>query len=757
MKELPNRIAALRDELFAVQTETCMERASRLYQSHLASEGEPMALRRGKAIHNILTTVPIHIRERELLVGSRSSRLGWRIAYPEYDLNAPGGVEWPPEIEAYFRGKTIGDVSRGLHTEAIRLADEERAACYVTGTATGFGHVIVDYEKAIAKGFRAVIAQCRERLEIVQDAAQRAFLQGAILAAEGIIAWANRYADLAQEQAATASEERASELRAIAAICRRVPEYPARTLHEALQAFVFVHMAMHIEQKGWSISAGRFDQYLYPYYRADIDGGRITRDGGLELVLSAWIKFMENVDDGVKRTTFQNLTLGGQLADGSDASNEFSHICLDATMLTGFNQPALSARWHKHIDPAFRRHVMETIATGVGMPALFNDEVIMAALTRNGIEPADAWNYGIVGCVEASIPGKMQGMTSGGHLNMAKALELALNDGVSQTSGRRIGLPTGDAGQFTSFGEVMAAYAKQSRYLMAVNIESANIAGVVEKFMGHCPLMSCLLDDCIARGEDMVEGGTKYSLSGISIFGSSNAADGMLALKKLVFERGLYTMRQVVDALAADYAGEEAMRQMFLNQDCRFGNDVLEADEMVNALCAIHADFATMHPDMRGGHFTCGIWPVEGHVASGTHTGALPDGRHSGEPVVDGVGACQGRDTNGPTALLQSVARLNNIEHWAAGNTCNIKFSRASVHGPNGIAGMGSLVDVFMELGGQELQINVVDAQTLKDAQDRPDAYVDLVVRVAGYSAYFTTLGRRVQDEIISRTEQMAG
>jgi formate C-acetyltransferase len=753
LTHLPERIAYLRDELFPVKTETCMERANALYRSYLKSEGQPSVIRRGLAVREILSTVPLYIRERELLVGARSSRLGWRIAYPEYELDWRV-KPWPVEFQSYFAGKNVADTSRSLFTEPIRLAEAEMAACYTTGCATGFGHVIVDYEKAIKTGFRAIINECERKRAETSDQAKRDFYTGAVNACEGIIIWANRYAELAEAQADEVNKVRAAELRRIAEICRRVPEYPARTFHEALQSFVFVHLAMHIEQRGWSISAGRFDQYLYPYYRADIESGLITRGQAEELVLSTWMKFMENVDGGVKQTEFQNLTLGGQLQNGADTSNELSHICLDASMLTGFNQPALSVRWHKNIDAAFWRHAMEAIATGIGMPALFNDEVIINALTHNGISPDDARNYGIVGCVEASVPGKMQGMTAGGHLNMAKALELALNDGVSATSGNRIGLPTGDATSFNSFADLLSAYEKQVKYLTAVNIQQANLAGHVQKMLGHCPLMSCLLDDCVERGMDFVNGGTVYSLSGIAVFGSANAADGMSALKDLVFERNVYTMKQVTDALKADFDGHEEMRQVFIHQKKRFGNDVPEADEMYNALCKIHAGFAVSHPDTRGGHFTCGIWPVNGHVGSGLHTGALPDGRHKGEPVADGVGACQGRDVNGPTALLKSVARLNNVEHWAAGNTCNIKFSRGGVCSPGGIERIESLVDVFMELGGQELQINVVDAQTLKDAQANPREYANLVVRVAGYSAYFTMLERRVQDEIISRTEQ---
>ena len=748
-KILPERIAALRDELFAVETHTCLARAENIYKSYRQSEGRPSVIRRGRAVHDMLRDMPIYIRDRELLVGSRSSRPGWRTSYPEYSL----GGEMPREVRDYFGGKTIEELSLRLHTEAIRLADRERAACYVTGTATGFGHVIVDYEKAITKGFRSIIDDMKLRLAAGADKEGEDFLNAGIRACEGIIIWAGRYSELARRQAETAKGARKKELLEIAEICARVPEHPARTLHEALQSFVFVQMAMHIEQDGWSISAGRFDQYMYPFYKRDIEEGRLDRDSALELVLSAWIKFVENVRETVKITTYQNLTLGGQLEDGSDASNEFSHLCLDATMMTGFTQPALSARWHKNTDPDFWRHVMECVAEGVGMPALFNDDVIYEALEYNGISKKDLWNYGIVGCVEASIPGQMQGMTAGGHLNMAKALELALNDGISRTSGQRIGPPTGDPRGFTSFEQLKKAYELQSKYLMAVNIESANIAGNVQKQLGHCPLMSCLLDDCIAKGRDMVDGGTRYSLSGISVFGSSNAADGMMALKKLVFEDKIYTMEEVVGALNRNFEGYEEMRQIFIHQDFRFGNDVPETDALVNELCAMHADFAAIHPDMRGGHFTCGIWPVNGHVDSGEHTGALPDGRFSGEPITDGVGACQGRDVNGPTALLKSVARLNNVEQWAAGNTCNIKFSGASVKAPGGLERMEELVEVFMELGGQELQINVVDAETLIDAQRNPAQYSDLIVRVAGYSAYFTMLSQKIQNEIISRTE----
>jgi formate C-acetyltransferase len=568
-----------------------------------------------------------------------------------------------------------------------------------------------------------------------------------------VIDWANRYAALAEELAKTAPEGRKDELLAIARICRRVPAHPARNFHEALQAFWFTHIVLHIEPKGWSISTGRFDQYIFPCYQKDVDAG-VPQDTMLELLLNLWVKFMENVDGAVKATLFQNLTLGGRDANGGDMSNGLSHLCLDATLLTNFIQPALSVRWHDGMDPEFREHVMRVIAAGSGMPALFNDKVITDALEYNGVSHEDALDFGIVGCVEASPSGNMQGLTSGGHINLAKVLELALFDGRSLTTGVQLGLHTGEATNFTSFNELFDAYAKQSRWLAGVNIQSAQIAGDAQKLLGHCPFCSSLLDDCIETRRDMVEGGTKYSLSGVAITGATNAVDGLMALKKFVFDEKRFTMAEVCAALESNFEDYEIMRQLFLSSADRFGNDVDEVDELANRIYAVHAEFSASHPDSRGGHYTCGIWPVNQHVQAGHHVGASPDGRRCGEPLVDGVGACQGADKNGPTALLSSVARLDNVHHWAAGNTCNVKFSRTSVDNVDGLKKLTGLAEVFMELGGQELQINVVDGTTLRDAQENPEEYANLVVRVAGYSAYFITLSREIQNEVISRMEQ---
>ena len=769
--EIPDRIVRLKEKLFAASTRPCYERASLVTRSYQASEGEHFAIRRAKAMRAVFNGMPLFIREGELLVGQRAAVLAGRSVYPEYnrtDLDDPSA---PKEIREYWRGKSISEVVGNAYPERLVLAEREMACGYATGSGSGYGHVVVDYEKAITRGFRSIVAEAESLLAVERaregtaeaDPEGIAFLQAVVISANGIIEWAGRYADLAEEMAgkiapdgtASASDAvRRGELLRIAQTCRRVPAEPARNLTEAIQCFWFVHMAMHLEQYGWSISAGRLDQYLFPYFQADLASGALSMEQAWELVLNLWVKFMENVHDGVRETVFQNLTVGGQDEAGRDQSNTLSWMCLDATVALRFNQPALSLRWHRNIDPAFWERAMEVIADGMGLPALFNDDIIIPALVSHGVERRDAVGYALVGCVEASVPGKQQGMTAGGHLNCAKSLELALNDGRSMITGRQIGLQTGEPGNFKGFDDLWSAYETQVEYLCGLNVLATHISGEIQKQFGYCPLMSSLLDDCIVRKRDMVYGGTRYNLPGVGVFGPTNTCDGMMAIRKWVCEKERLTWKELQQVLLDDFAGHEEIRLLFARKTPRFGNDIPEVDALYNRITAVHADFFWNQVDSRNGRYTCGVWPVTTHIGSGTWTAATPDGRHKSAPLVDGVGACQGADRNGPTALVKSVARLNNIDHWTAGNTFNIKFSASGIHTGDGIGRLRDLATTFMRLGGQELQINVVDAQTLVSAMEHPEEYEDLVVRVAGFSAYFTKLNRNVQEEIMSRMEQ---
>jgi pyruvate formate-lyase/glycerol dehydratase family glycyl radical enzyme len=754
---VPDRIRRLRDELFATESEWCFERARLVTESYKATEGQPMALRRARALRHVFEHVPIFIRPDELIVGQRAAVLGGRAVYPEYNLNDLTPETVPPEIWNAWSGRTLGEMAKAAQPARLRRAERELAAGFVTGTASGFGHVIVDYEKVLRRGFRDIIAEAQILAQSApeDDHEGQAFLQAVIIAAEGIIRWAERYAELAEALAASHPlPRRRAELLRIAAICRRVPAEPARDFAEGLQSFWFTHLAMHIEQYGWSISAGRFDQYMFPLFRRDLAYGMMTEAEAWEWLLNLWVKFMENVGSRVRETVFQNMTLGGQDEEGRDQSNALSRLCLDATVALRVNQPALSVRWHPNIDPGFWHQVHRVLAQGLGLPALFNDTVILSALEAHGVAPEDALGYGLVGCVEASVPGKQQGVTAGGHINLAKALELALNDGVSQVTGEQVGLRTGAPDQFATFEDLWDAYVAQVEYLAGLNILATHIAGELQKLHGHCPLMSALLDDCLIRRRDLVFGGTRYNLPGIAIYGPSNAYDGLLAVKTWVCEEERVSWGELHAALLDDFDGRAALRELLARRTLRFGNGIPEVDDFANQVNAVHAEFCWKQVDSRNGRYTCGVWPVNAHVHAGHWTGATPDGRRAGAPLVDGVGPCQGADRNGPTAMLQSVARLDHVGHWPAGNTCNIKFAGRTILDDEDVARMRDLVTTFMELGGQELQINVVDGNTLRDAQAHPEAYQDLIVRVAGYSAYFVELARDIQDEIISRTEQ---
>ena len=755
---VPERINCLKEELFSTKDSICFERAKIVTESYKRTEGQHSALRRAKALHDVFTKMPIFIRKNELIVGQRASVLGGRAVYPEFHLHGLKPETTPQEIWDYWQYRCIDSMSRAAHPNSLRLAESELAAGYCTGTSSGFGHVIVDYEKAINKGFRAIIleTECLLKDTSERDQEGRAFLEAVIIAADGIIRWAERYAELAESEANfEVDPARKAELNRIAETCRRIPAEPARNFIEALQSFWFVHLAMHIEQYGWSISAGRFDQYIYPFYRHDIDAGTLSHKQAWELLLNIWVKFIENIGTRIKESTFQNLTLGGQDINGNDQSNELSDLCLDATVALHIHQPALSARWHPNISPGFWEKAHHAISQGLGMPAIFNDKVIIPALIEHGVSPEDAFGYGIVGCVEASIPGKEQGVTAGGHINLAKALELALNDGKSMITGKQIGISTGDPEKFSSFDDLWKAYVEQVEYLAGLNILATHVAGEQQKRSGHCPLMSSLLDDCLINRRDLVFGGTRYNLPGIAIYGPTNVYDGLMAIKRYVCEEKRLTWAELHQVLLDDFKGREVVRQMLANSAPRFGNGIKEVDDLANKVNAVHADFCWKQVDSRNGRYTCGVWPVTAHVGAGHWVAATPDGRHKGAPIVDGVGACQGADKNGPTALLTSVARLNNIEHWTAGNVCNIKFSKSGISSNEDVKKMQELITTFMKLGGQELQINVVDTATLREAKANPELYRDLIVRVAGFSAYFVQLGSDVQDEIIMRNEHI--
>ncbi|MBT3273013.1 MAG: hypothetical protein HN368_07655, partial [Spirochaetales bacterium] len=562
MAPIPGRIKKLRKELFSTADSTCFSRARFFTEVYKRTESETPGRRQAAALYETFTQMPIFIRPDELIVGQRSSRLGARILYPEYNLD--GLKNWSEEAYGYWKTRTLGHFTKSRHPQELVLAEAESAAGYQTGTDTGYGHMMADYPEVLRNGLAEIIRRADAGAAAAQDDAAADFYESVSLTCRGIISWAERYADLADAEAETASERRAAELREIARICRKVPAYPAETFHEALQSFWFIHIALHIEQHGWSISTGRFDQYMSPYFSAEP-----SSEDSRELLLSLWMKFMENIGSKIRATTFQNLTIGGQLEDGSDACNALTLACLDATADLGMNQPALSFRWHSNISQAVWEKVVETISKGSGMPALFNDAVIIPALIEKGTTSRDAFNYGIVGCVEAAVPGKQQGVTAGGHINLAKALELALNNGESTTTGKKIGVSTGDPAHFDTYDQLWSAYTKQIDHLCDLNIKATHISGDEQKKHVRYPLLSSLLDDCMEKGSDLVFGSVKYRLPGVGVFGSSNVYDGLAAIRKHVFTDQTVSMAELSCALRENYSGREGLRALLANESPR--------------------------------------------------------------------------------------------------------------------------------------------------------------------------------------------
>lgn len=760
-------------------------------RSYAETEGEPMIIRRAKALKKVLEEMPLAIGEDELIVGNtvagipRCAGLFLELSteWKERELDNfssrkadrflidEGEKERFRQLFSFWKGKTVQDRAMALMPEeTLRLMQAKYPAFDVNLhlRASGLGHVALGYARALQKGFLGIREEALSRasqldLADPSDLKKLAFLKAVAIVCEGAARFGWRYSELAREMAARAQGRRRAELEAIADICSRVPAYGARTFWEAIQCFWFVQVITQIESDGTAISPGRFDQYMYPFYREDLEKGRITPDQAQELVDCLWIKFNEILkvwdEEGAKGfggfPISQNLCVGGQTRAGLDATNPVSYMCLTALEHVRLPQPALSVRVHSNTPEDFLLRVCEVIKLGTGMPAVYNDEAIIPAMLTRGISLEDARDYAIVGCVEPSVNGRDWPRSNGGFFNLAKALELALNDGVCRLSGEVLGLRTGDPKEFTSFDELMEAFRKQVAYLVRHCAIANNTIELAHAQMQPLPFVSSLTEDCLARGLDVTEGGALYNATGPLGVGVANVANSLAALKKLVFEERVLTMEQVLEALQRDFDGYEIIREILKNKAPKYGNDDEYVDDLARQVCAIYCDEVRKYRNTAGGQFQPAFIPVSGNVPLGKVVAALPEGRNSGMPLAEGVSPAQGTDKKGPTAVLKSVGRL---DHCAVplGILLNQKFHPSALEGESGTRKLASLLRTFVALKLQHVQFNVVSAETLREAQKHPEKYRDLVVRVAGYSAFFNDLDRAIQDDIIARTEQRA-
>ncbi len=833
--EKSERIEKLISTLYEKMPEIESSRGILVTESYKATENLPVIKRRSAAFAHILRNIPIVIRDRELIVGSATVAPRGCQVFPEYsyewllsELDTVSTRAADPfyisektktelrEIYPWWHGKTCSDLAKAnMSPEAYAAFTEHSVFTPGNYFYNGIGHVCVDYPKVLRIGYRGIIEEAEAaiaKLDVSDpDYVKRTnFLSAVIESCEAVIEYAKRYARLAAQMAATeSSSERRSELKNIAKNCARVPEFGATSFYEACQSFWFVQLLLQVESSGHSISPGRFDQYMYPYYKKDVDAGKITVEAAQELIDCIWVKLNDinkvrdaaSADGFAGYGMFQNLIVGGQNIHGMDATNDLSYMCLEASMHVPLPQPSISIRvWNGSPESLLVKAAALT-RLGTGLPAYYNDEIIIPSIMARGLTLEDARDYCIIGCVEPQKAAKTDGWHDAAFFNMCRPMELVFTQGVDK--GKQIGPDTGDVTKMKTFEEFYEAYKTQQSYMIKLLVNANNAIDAAHAVRCPLPFQSCMVDDCIGRGTSLQEGGAIYNFTGPQGFGIANNTDGLIAVKKLVFDEERVTMAEFRDAIRANYGyghtgpaaesmtrevaraliesgvdvGEKTVSEIYksittasylpeelraryreikrmIDEDCpKYGNDIYDVDMFARDVANSYTKEVEKYKNVRGGVFQAGLYPVSANVPLGASTGATPDGRLAYTPLADGIGPASGRDVKGPTATANSVAKL---EQGVASNgtLLNQKFHPSALAGMSGLTKFVALIRSYFDQKGMHMQFNVVTRETLLDAQKNPEKYKTLVVRVAGYSALFTTLSRSLQDDIINRTEQ---
>lgn len=826
------RIPKLIDHLYSRMPEIEADRAVLLTESYQQTEGLPIIKRRSAAFSHILKNIPIVIRPDELIVGSNSVAPRGCQLFPEYSGDwveaeyetfatreadpfyiSPETVEKMKKVYPYWKGKTTSDLATSLMAPEALLAFQHNM--FTTGNYfyNGVGHICVQYDKVMRIGFEGIRAEAEKAMAECkvgdpEYSSRHWFLEAVIESCDAVMAYARRYAELARKEAENCSSlVRKEELLRIAANCEQVPAKPARSFWEACQTLWFVQQLLQMESSGHSISPGRMDQYLYPYFKKDLDAGIITLESAQELLDCIWVKLndLNKVRDAASAEgfagygLFQNVISGGQTEEGLDATNELSYMTLEASIHVALPQPSMSVRVWNGTPHSFMLKAASLTRTGAGVPAYYNDEVIIPALMNRGLNLKEARSYCIIGCVEPQCPGKTDGWHDAAFFNMCRPLEMVFSNGMDE--GVQIGPRTGDVTKMKTFEEVFDAYKKQTEYFIEMMVNSDNAIDVAHAVRCPLPFESCMVDDCISRGKSVQEGGAHFNFTGPQGFGIANMSDALWAIRQLVFIDKSVTMAEYKEAIENNFGygmhekkakeltrdiavamvkdghklDEDDIRKIYetvkkgdLSEEKRarfmqikemidalpkYGNDLMEVDLFAREVAYTYTRPMEQYTNPRGGIYQAGLYPVSANVPLGYQTGATPDGRLSNTPIADGVGPMSGRDICGPTATSNSVARL---DHGIASNGTlfNQKFHPSALEGRTGLEKFSALIRSFFDQKGMHMQFNVVTRETLLDAQQNPEKYKTLVVRVAGYSALFTTLSRSLQDDIINRTEQ---
>ena len=631
----------------------------------------------------------------------------------------------------------------------------------------GPGEVTSDFEWVLGSGIRGIRKRIEERLASLDPAdpegyEKTTYLKALLIVCDGIVTLSKRYGDLAHKMAAEEKDpRRKAELEKIATICAWVPENPARTFWEALQSFYLYHSCILMEQNAPSYNPGRMDQYLYPYYKKDIDRGVLRQDEAQELLDSLWVKLSESClfqDETTAKYAagymmFQNTCCGGITESGQDAVNDLSYMMLQATMDVRLYQPSLSVRYNKGKNPdSFLRKVVDLASLGTGFPPIHSDEVGIKMLVNKGVPLKEAYNWNPCGCVETNLMGKLGGWTDVADVNLGTVLECAMLNGRQRLAEAPLTIQTGDPRTFKTFEDFKGAVKGQLAYLIRKVAEGNAVLEAISREQRPVPVVSVSHKDCIDKATDYEWGGAKYNMgNGIVMVGTADLINGLAAIRKLIYEDKKITWDELLDALDHDFEGHEEIRQLCLSAP-KYGNDIPEVDELATEMFEFEAEEVGKYRGRRG-PMTTGMLPVTAHIPCGLVVGALPSGRKAWAPLADGISPMQGTDTQGATAVLKSLSRIDHAKH-VSGTLLNMKLDPSLVKDDRGKRSLMHLLKTMCDLGVYHIQFNVVYPEALRDAQKHPDKHRGLLVRVAGYSAYFVELDRAVQDEIIARTTQ---
>ena len=753
-------------------------------------------MKRALMLKNILEKMSIYIEDETLIVGNQAASNKDAPIFPEYTmefvLNELDLFEKRDGDVFYITEKTKEDLrsiapfweNNNLRAKAGCLLPDEVSVFMETGffgmegkMNSGDAHLAVDYRTVLEvglEGYRKRTLQEKANLDLTEPESidKYQFYNAILIVLDAVQTYAERFSALAKQLAETATPERKAELLEISRICAKVPNQPAETFQEAVQSVWFIQLILQIESNGHSLSYGRFDQYMYPYLKSDLEKGAITEAKAVELLTNLWIKTLTvnkvrsqaHTFSSAGSPLYQNVTIGGQTRDKKDAVNKLSYLVLRSVAQTKLPQPNLTVRYHSGLDNNFMNECIEVMKLGFGMPAFNNDEIIIPSFEKIGVTEEDAYDYSAIGCVETAVPGKWGYRCTGmSYMNFPKILMIAMNDGIDPVSGKRFVKGYGHFKEMKSFEELQDAWDKTVRELtrMSVIVENAIDIGLEREVPDV--LCSALTEDCIGRGKTLKEGGAVYDfISGLQV-GIANLADSLAAIKKLVYEEQKVTQEELWEALMTDYASERSqeIQQMILNDVPKYGNDDDYTDQLVTKAYDSYIEEVKKYPSTRfgrgpiGGTRYSGTSSISANVGQGKGTMATPDGRNAWVPLAEGCSPSHNMDKNGPTSVLKSVSKLR-TEEIIGGVLLNQKVNPQTLAKEEDKQKLIMLLRAFFnKLHGYHIQYNVVSRETLIDAQEHPEKHRDLIVRVAGYSAFFNVLSKATQDDIIERTEHV--